>query len=266
MNGAGEMVSCFFSASQRASQPILAVCLLRDRSKSQCNIHSVHLGMPISYFSLDKSALERLSESFVLCLHLHHVYVDSFPLNLPAFSLSFLVVFFFFKYLSLLFVPSLNKWDSSSRSLSPTLRMYFFVSNHLKHLKIAALKMWQSSKYWSSSCWRKTKGTTKTISTLSIYLSGNTLSDNCAYVGKNRFVWTFTSYSEEIIYQSHLTQGSSSTNNKYSKSIFFVSKTYQHVYHIFHPTWRTLFLRQEVWCNNDFIAFSPTESFTAPSH
>lgn len=59
-----------FPAVQRASRPTLAVCLLRDCRKSQCNIHSVRLGKPISYFSLDHSGLERQSQSLFLCLPL----------------------------------------------------------------------------------------------------------------------------------------------------------------------------------------------------
>lgn len=57
-----------FPAGQRASQPTLAVCLLRDYRKSQRNIHSVRLGKPISYFSPGQSGLERLSQSLFFCL------------------------------------------------------------------------------------------------------------------------------------------------------------------------------------------------------
>ena len=40
------------SDCHQASQPTLTVCLFWDRRKSQCNIDSVRLGKPISYFSL----------------------------------------------------------------------------------------------------------------------------------------------------------------------------------------------------------------------
>ncbi len=81
-----------FPAVQRASQPTLAVCLLRDCRKSQCNIHSVRLGKPISYFSLDYSGLERLSQSLSFrlplcctsCVHSLHLFLtlpSTFPLS-----------------------------------------------------------------------------------------------------------------------------------------------------------------------------------------
>lgn len=58
-----------FPAGQQPSQPTLVVCLLWDCRKSQRNIHSVRLGKPISYFSLDQSGLESLSRSlFFVCL------------------------------------------------------------------------------------------------------------------------------------------------------------------------------------------------------
>lgn len=59
-----------FPAGQQPSQPTLVVCLLWDCRKSQRNIHSVRLGKPISYFSLDQSGLERLSRSLFFCLPL----------------------------------------------------------------------------------------------------------------------------------------------------------------------------------------------------
>lgn len=82
-----------FPAGQQPSQPTLVVCLLWDCRKSQRNIHSVRLGKPISYFSLDQSGLESLSRSlFFVCLsvaplfpsHVHSLYLH---LTLSATSL-----------------------------------------------------------------------------------------------------------------------------------------------------------------------------------
>lgn len=84
MRGASKMISCFRLASVPHSQPWL--CLLRDCRKSQCNIHSVCLGKPISYFSLDKSGLERLSQSlfFSDSLSAAPLYVLSLTLSTTA--------------------------------------------------------------------------------------------------------------------------------------------------------------------------------------
>lgn len=106
-----------FPAGQQASKPTLAVCLLRDCSKSQCNIHSVRLGKPISYFSLDYSGLERQSQSLSLSasllrlthsgtsIHSHHLLLTLSATSLL--SLHFLSCLFTF-YIPVLSSPAAN--------------------------------------------------------------------------------------------------------------------------------------------------------------
>ena len=112
-----------FPVGQQASQPALAVCLLRDCRKSLRNIHSMHLGKPISYFSLNQRGLEsHPNPSFSVCLSAAALFSfmctlspssSHFLCHLLAISLSFQRVFF----ISLRLIQSLQCYACSPATI-----------------------------------------------------------------------------------------------------------------------------------------------------
>lgn len=140
-----------FPAGQQPSQPTLLVCLLWDCRKSQRNIHSVRLGKPISYFSLDQSGLESLSRSlFFVCLSaaplFHHMCTLSIfiSLYLPPLSKQFCIS------------PTYSWFTSPCFILS--VQFFSFCPDKAQRMRNTALETWQSKRYLSRPCRARWRG------------------------------------------------------------------------------------------------------------